>query len=322
MSLKDDIQVVKYHGFRMLHSKQSNVMPYFSNMVTRAINEMRACNVVFTGSAGCGKSYLAMNLARTIEGRYKHKKTGEWVDRFDISQIVFTFSDFMSLVTRLKMGKLIIFDEPSYSLSHREWFKDANKILTRTIESFRFKVHPLFICIINKSLLDKSIRNHLIQYQVNVVDRGKANVYKLNPSQFQDKMYHSDFCQIHHGLLDLDECARVRGGSWRSSCLGCKFIEDCQIFRAKYEKKKRDIQDERYEQAREQAQKVEAKVRSIPELERLALSIKDQWLVDDRVHVQKLRTGLSDSYGISMSLDKSYRLRTALEVHNEGISER
>jgi len=321
MTIQDDIQVVKYHGFRMLHSKQSKVAPYFSNMVTRSINEKRACNVVFTGSAGVGKSYLAINLARTIEGRTK-AADGIWKDRFTIAQVVFSFSEFMALVLKLKMGKLIIFDEPAYSLSKREWFKEANKTLCKTIESMRFKIHPLFICIINKSLLDKSIRDHLIQYQVNVVDRGRAQVYKLNPSQFQDKMYHGTFCQIHHGLLDLDECAITRGGSWRSSCLGCKFIETCQVFRAKYERKKRDVQDERYEQAREQAQKVEAKVRSIPELERLALSIKDLWLVDDRVHVQKLRTALSDSYGIQMSLDKSYRLRTALEVHNEEILER
>ena len=321
MTVQDDIKVIKYHGFRMLHSKQSSVAPYFSNMVTRSINEKRACNVVFTGHAGVGKSYLAINVARTIEGRYKTEE-GKWKDRFTIDQVVFTFSDFMKLVTDLKMGKIIMFDEPSYSLSKREWFKDANKILCKTIESMRFKIHPLFLCIINKSLLDKSIRDHLIQYQVNVVNRGRANVYKLNPSQFQDKMFHGTFCQLHHGLLDKDECAHTRGGSWRSSCLGCKFIETCMVFRAQYERKKRDIQDERYEQAREQAQKVEAKVRSIPELERLALSIKEQWLVDDRVHVQKLRTALSDSYGVHVSADKAYRLRTALEVHNEGIFER
>jgi len=321
MSIQDDLQVVKYHGFRMLHSKQSSVAPYFSNMVTRSINEKRACNVVFTGAAGTGKSYMAIQLARTIEGRYKDSH-GNWRDRFDISQIVFTFSEFMKLVTHLKMGKLIIFDEPSFALSHRDWYKKVNQILTKTIESFRFKIHPLFIPIINLSLLDRTIRNHLLQYQVNVIDRGRANVYKLNPSQFQDKMYRGTFCQIHQGLLDKDECAKVRGGEWRSSCLGCKYIEQCTVFRALYEKKKRDIQDERYEQAREQAQKVEAKVRSIPELERLALSVKDQWLVDDRVHVQKLRTALADAYGIQMSLDKSYRLRTALEVHNETISER
>jgi hypothetical protein len=126
----------------------------------------------------------------------------------------------MKLVTKLKMGKILIFDEPSYSLSKREWFKDANKILCKTIESMRFKIHPLFLCIINKSLLDKSIRDHLIQYQVNVIDRGRANVYKLSPSQFQDKMYHGTFCQIHHGLLDLDECARVRGGILEIQLLG------------------------------------------------------------------------------------------------------
>ena len=57
-------------------------------------------------------------------------------------------------------------------------------------------------------------------------------------------------------------------------------------------------------------------------MERLALSLKELWLVDDRVNVQKLRTALADSHGIQLSLDKSYRLRAALEAHNEEISER
>ena len=110
MTLQDDIKVVNYHGFRMLHSKQSSVAPYFSNMVTRSIREKRACNCVFTGHAGVGKSYLATNVARTIEGRYL-AADGIWKDRFKIDQVVFTFSAFMSLVTQLKMGKIIIFDD-------------------------------------------------------------------------------------------------------------------------------------------------------------------------------------------------------------------
>lgn len=321
MSVQDDIEVIEQKGFKFLRSKQSGVAPYFSNLISMMVNQKRSCNIVFTGAAGAGKSYLAINLARTIEGRYK-TPDGKWKDRFTIDQVVFTFSDFMKLVKTLKMNKLIVFDEPSYSLSKREWFKEANQILCKTIESMRFKIHPLFLCIINKSLLDKSIRDHLIQFQVNVVDRGRATVYKLHPSQFQDKMYHENFCELYHGLLDKEECAATRGGKWKSSCLDCDFIETCQVFRAQYERKKRDVQDDRYEEATERAQKAESKVKSISELERLALSLKDLWLVDGRVNVLKLRTALTDAHGIHLSLDKAYRLRAALEAHNKEISER
>jgi len=318
--IQDDLKVIKYNGFRMLQSKQSRVSPYFSNMVSRMIRQKRACNIVFTGAAGTGKSYLAINQARMVEGRYL-AADGTMKDRFTIDQVVFTFSEFMKLVMKLKMGKIIIFDEPSYSLSKREWFKEANQILCKTIESMRFKIHPLFLCIINKSLLDKSIRDHLIQYQVNVIDRGRAQVYTLSPSQFQDKMFHGTFCEIHTGLLDKDECARTRGGKWLSSCLGCKQIDTCMVFRAQYERKKAAVQEDRYEEAHERAQKVESKQKSIKELERLALTVKDSWLVDDRVHVNKLRTALADIYGIPVSKDRAYRLRTALEVHNKEIFE-
>ena len=150
-----------------------------------------ATNVVFTGEPGIGKSYMATSVARVQEGLTRKGK-----DRFTVDQVVFTYTDFMELVLRLESGKIIVFDEPSYAIGKREWYKELNMALTKTIESFRFKVHPLFIPVVNKSLLDKTIRDYLIQYQVNEVARGRAIVYKLAPSQFKDKIYHEFFCEL------------------------------------------------------------------------------------------------------------------------------
>ena len=75
-----------------------------------------ATNVVFTGEPGIGKSYMAIAVARMLEGL-----TTEGKDRFSVDQVVFTFSEFMDLVLRLKSGKIIVFDEPSYAIGKREW---------------------------------------------------------------------------------------------------------------------------------------------------------------------------------------------------------
>jgi len=315
-SPKDDFKMINYHGFWMPQSKSRGVGPYFLNQLAMRIHKKKATNVVFTGEAGIGKSYMATNIARMVEGTYK-TESGEWKDRFTIDQVVFTFSDFMTQLLKLKMGKVIVFDEPSYAIGKREWYKKLNQALTKTIESFRYKIHPLFLPVINKSLLDKTIRDHLIQFQVNVVARGKATVYRLRPSQFKDKTYHENFCELHHGMLDLNECMKTGGfDKPRSSCLGCKFIETCQVFRAKYERKKALIQDSRYEQAKEQAEKTESKMLSIPELETLAEELKPIWFIDGRIHVQKLRIALREAHNIQISMNKAYELKAALEFHN------
>ena len=154
----------------------------------------------------------------------------------------------MELLIDLKMGKAIVFDEPSYAMGKRDWFKDLQKVLVHTLESQRFLVHPLFIPIINMSLLDKTIRNYLIQFQIHVVGRGHAYVYRLKPSQATDKVYRKFMCELFYHQFDSQLCKK-------DSCLGCKKMgdlenpspDDCQIFRAQYERKKREIQFTRYD---------------------------------------------------------------------------
>ena len=279
-----------------------------------------ATNIVFTGEPGIGKSYLAIDVARVAEGSYR-TASGEIKDRFTIDQVVFNFSDFMDLVLRLKSGKIIVFDEPSYAIGKREWYKKLNQALTKTIESFRFKVHPLFIPVVNKSLLDKTVRDHLVQFMVNVTGRGKANVYRLRPSQFKEKTYHEFFCELIYRMPDLKECMKTGGfPKPRSSCLGCSFIETCQVFRAQYERKKREIQDARYEQVKEQAERIESRILSISELEKIAVKLSSEWFIDDRIHVQRLRIALADAHNIQISLNKAYQLKAALEAHNKEFS--
>lgn len=282
--------------------------PYFQNILQHRKNKKLATNVVITGEAGIGKSYLATDLCRYYEGR---KTRGE--DRFTIDQVVFHYSGFMELVLSLKAGKAIVFDEPSYAMGKREWYKELNQALVQTIESFRFKMHPLIIPIINKSLLDKTIRDHLIQYQINVTARGQATVYRLKPSQFQERIYHTSVIDLHYKFMDNDLCNRP-------SCLGCEKVVNCHIFRAQYERKKAAVQESRYEQAKDRAAATESKMLTLLEYEDLALKIQDQWFVDERIHVQKLRIALKDHYNVNLSRNKAYLLKTQLETHHPELA--
>jgi len=212
------------------------------------------------------------------------------------------------------MGAPIVFDEPSYAMGKREWYKQLNKALVSTVESMRFKIHPLYIPIINKSLLDKTIRSHLIQFQVLVHSRGKATVYRIRSSQFIDKVYHSYFCDLEYNMLDSDLCSR-------DSCLDCKKLFECNLFRARYERKKATIQEGRYSQALAQARKIEAKQLSMEEIETISVKVKDLFIEDGKINVQHLRIALSDEYGINLSHSKAYELKALLEKHHSEILE-
>lgn len=295
---------MNFHGFKVYRDATRGYAPYFQSMLAYRIHKKLATNIVVTGEAGIGKSYMATDIARILEGLDKKGN-----DRFTLDQVIFDYSSFMDLVLELEQGRPIVFDEPSYALSKRDWYKQLNKILVQTIESFRFKVHPLIVPIINKSLLDKTIREHLIQFQVTLYDRGKATVYRVKPSQFIDRVYHQYFCKLEYSLLDMHLCNK-------QTCLDCKQLETCNIFRATYERKKASIQDTRYEQARDKALDSEMKHLTVSQLENLCLAIRNQFMIDGKLKVQMLRVAMRDAYGIHLSNAKAYELKASLEVHH------
>ena len=303
----DTSKIVNYHGWKIYQDYGRGYGPYFLNTLMTRIHAKKATNIVVTGEAGEGKSYMACDIARTLMG---FKKNGE--ERFSLDQVIFLYKDFMELTLKLPMGYPIVFDEPSYAMSHREWYKQLNKALVQTVESMRFKVHPFIVPIINKSLLDKTIRSHLIQYQVLVHGRGKATVYRIHSSQFEDRVYHKYFCDLQYAMLDIDKCAR-------DSCLDCPNILECNLFRARYERKKASIQEARYSQALAEAESTESKMLTIEQIEKLSLTLAELFIKKGRISVQSLRIALSDEYGIRLSNTRAYELRALLLKHHPEI---
>ena len=212
-------------------SKDIGVGPYFSNLIISRIRQQKPCNCIFTGEPGISKTYCSISFARFLQ------------PSFTIEQVAMTYPEFMRLMLKLKEGQIIVFDEPSYTIGHRTWYDEQQKALVATMRSGRFKVHPLFIPVINKSLLDKVLRQHLLQFMCVLDDRGEGVVYKLSPSHFTDETYTKFLCRIRFEMLDVNTCEKT----W---CYSCKSFKDnsCQLLRAQYEHKRQKIQDERYKQ--------------------------------------------------------------------------
>lgn len=287
------MQIGEHYFYRDV---SSGLYPILSLELNRRVKNKEATNIVVVGEAGSGKSYIAIQIALGID------------PRFGIDQIVFTYKDYVEQIQQGKMGMPIVFDEPSYAMGKREWYKQINQALVKTIESQRFLVRPLIIPIINLNLLDKTLRSYLIQFQVHVTTRGKARIYRMHPSQSVDKVYRYLFCTMKYPILN-PECTRT-------TCLGCRSLSSCDMLRAKYERKKEETQLSRYDEGLELVSKLETKELTFSQLEKEAFLLKEYYLNDDKtINVNKLLVCLLDKLGINCSLSKGYRLKTALETH-------
>jgi len=304
-----NLKPLNFGGWEFKVNPDLGYYPYFSSTLRMRVNQKKPCNIVVTGEPGSGKSYLAIDLARVLEGKTvptKRFPTGN--DRFKLWQIVYTYKQFMELLNRpnFKMGKVIVFDEPSYAISKRDWYRDLNKVLVQTIESFRFKVHPLLIPVLNKSLLDKTIRNYLIQFQVTLRDRGRAYVYRISADQHSDKIYRTTLCELRYGMFDRELCVR-------DTCLDCNVLSSCQIFRARYERKKDLIQSQRYAEALDLAARKEVSSISNNQLVELLYPLRGKFIVKGKVKVDLLKVVCSQDLKHPIGHNRSYTLRRLFE---------
>lgn len=278
---------------------ESGVYPIFSYELNRRVKNKEACVVAVVGEAGSSKSYTAIQLSRNLD------------KRFGVNQIVFTYSEYTKELMRFKMGLPIVFDEPSYAMGKREWYKEINQALVKTIESQRFLVRPLIIPIININLLDKTLRDYLIIFQVHMTGRGKALVYRVRASQGQDKTYRYLICRLDYPILDFDRCNK-------ETCLGCKQLkQNCNLLRAQYERKKSAIQTVRYEQDQEQAKQKEAKEYTNEQLISMIEPYLPECLVNDKVIASKLRSRFYAKLGIKIGSNKAYTLKALIELKNK-----
>lgn len=307
--LSSQNQILKYRGFNVVQAPDLGVSPRFLNELRFRINNKLCTHIAVTGEAGLGKSYMAIGIARILEGR---KATGE--DRFTINQVVLKHAEYMEQTVKLKHGKCIVFDEPGYEMGKRDWYKDLQKALIHTLESQRFLVHPLFLPIINMALLDKTIRQYLIQYQIHMVGRGHGMVYAISPSAHTDKVYHPFRCHIYMRMLDALKCNK-------DTCLGCDSLETCQLFRAQYERKKASVQHMRYEQVKDDASQKESAQLTEEQLESMLMPAIEQ-LKNKKgsLDVVAIRLYLREE-GIRISQWKAYNLKNNILQRHKDLFE-
>lgn len=278
--------------------------PYFSMELRARVKALKIINVTCTGEGGVSKSYTVADVCRVLSPKH-----------FGVDDIVFKYSEFMRAVMTSRMGVPIEFDEPSYAMSKKDWYKELTKALVKTIESFRFKGKPLFIPIINKALLEKDIRTYLLQYHMIMHDRGKGSVYRLYPSQFKDKVYSYEFCKLRYGLFDNNlcnkkSCLKGRGNNYCEKLDPKDKSKRCVIFRARYERKKLGTQEERYSLALEESELKEYSKLTLDEIQTKAILDFDKFYNIDKniIDIDLLAIVLRREHKVKLGHNKLYRL--------------
>lgn len=292
----------KVRGRIVPFSRDIGIGQYFSNLIMSRIHKQKPSNTIFTGEAGISKTYCTISFARYLQ------------PSFGINQVAMTYAEFMKLMLKLKEGQIIVLDEPEYTTGHRDWYKEQNKALVATMRSGRFKVHPVFIPCINKRLLDKVIRENLLQFMVNLEDRGEGTVYKFSPSAFSDDTYTKFLCRIRIEMLDVNKCDKP----W---CFSCKDFKDysCVLLRAQYEHKRQSIQDQRYKQDLDRSQKEEGRKLPFEEWLGKAYEVYDNiWYVTPsgkkKISTEKIELLLGCSQSMAQRIRSTFNQMNKEEV--------
>lgn len=292
------LKPILYHGFVMPSSATLNVSTHFYDTLTEMINNIKAIRIAIVGPAGVGKTYMAIHIARILER-----------NKFSIDQIVFSREDYVRLARTLKPKKSIIIEEPTYIMASRSWFDVWQQSVIRTIESSRFQNNPLIIPVVNRNLLDKTIRNYYITHVIEMRSRGVGKIFTTSYDQWEAKLWRKGGTTIYAYWpgVEMARCGRT-------TCLDCKELPTCDKFIwPKYERKRKENIERYHEQDEQRLREVSSKKSQGEQFQERfdqAVEIRDDLIDKDKYSVPEImyRTGCNRVMGqlIANLLKKRY----------------
>lgn len=293
-------KVISVNGWDFLADQAHNIGPYFTNELLARIHQKKTCNTLIVGEAGIWKTSCGIQICRVLN------------KRFTIESIVYSDTEYYSVLQnqKFKKGDPLLFDEPQFYAFNRDFFKQQQNALVKSITSQRFLVRPLFIALINANLIDLQIRKYLCKYQIECTDRGKARVMEIIPHFREDKVHYRHICDLEYGIMDNDLCDR-------DSCLDCSKLSDCKLFRAKYERKKAKHVMPKYVEEERKSQNRENKSLTEEDIADIAYPLRQQYVkANGRIDVNKLLIVLRECpKHINLAHTQAYLVKTILETH-------
>lgn len=121
------------------------LMPWIRNRIAKNQNVLG----LFVGPTGSGKSYSAMELARSVDATFKPNKS-----------VYFDVLPFIQEVVRgnLQRGNSLILDDAGVFMNARDWQSIQNKAISIVAQSFRYRNLITFITVPKWGFIDAQTR--------------------------------------------------------------------------------------------------------------------------------------------------------------------
>jgi len=204
------LQPINWRGRILPYNAELGVVPHFFIELMEKVNKVKPIRMTLVGEAGSSKTYTAISIADVID------------PQLTVDQIVLKGQEFIKIQRILPSRKCIVLEEPTFHLAARTWYDVWQRIIVQTIESTRFENNPLFIPVVNRNLIDKTVREYYINYTVEMYDRGIGRVFRTKHSQWVDHLTRRTAYNIYlfsPGQL-IAECGR-------DTCLECPELWKC-----------------------------------------------------------------------------------------------
>ena len=220
----------------------------------RKMNNKESIVIAITGGPGTGKTYFGIELALILDPDFNITDTPSPKPTEDNGQVTFDRNHIMYLTgpdSPLKRGQAIVPDETHFGVGSRSWGNKDQQALTNYIAAIRSKGLVLILIVLHTAMLDKMIRDYVINYEIHMTNRGEGTVYRRWFPQFGKEIFKKKLGKLCLPMPDSDLCNY-------GSCLGCKNLDPkdetkrCITLRAIYERRKNEFLDLKGKQAEEE----------------------------------------------------------------------
>ena len=247
--------VKSYRYGHTLNLRGGNCDTKIMDELYRRRNNNESIVITVTGPPGSGKTYFGIRLGQKLDSKFHINDLPTPPPNEDDSHVAFS-RDHLAYLTGKKSpferDQVVILDESHFGVGARSWQDSDQQEVTNYLASIRSKGFVLILIVLHTDMVDKLLRNFVINYEMSMNKRGRALVYRRFYPPQGHKVWRNRLGPLEMLLPDEGLC------NFRS-CLRCDYLHKpegkrCMTIRAIYERRKKEFLDSRSEEEEEGVQ--------------------------------------------------------------------